>query len=270
MVEVPEAVRAALERGGDVPPAALEFLGRLDSEYFVRVFPEDAARHALLATELSSERPARVSSEPRGEGRYDLAVVALDYFSEFAILCGILAAHGLDIESGHVHTGAAAPPPPKLPRGIRRRPGSVAPRKIVDVFRVRPRRGAPDPEALEAELLELLGLVACGEAVEARERVHRRLAESLDRPTGSAATAVSPVTITFENDPDTAWTLMHVRGADTPGFLYALANALAMRGIYVQSVLIESVDLEDVEKCVRLLAAFARSVGPEDTFKVPL
>ncbi len=244
MVEVPEAVRAALERSGDVPPAALEFLGRLDSEYFVRVFPEDAARHALLATELSSERPARVSSEPRGEGRYELAVVALDYFSEFAILCGILAAHGLDIESGHVHTGAAAPPPSKLPRGLRRRPGSVAPRKIVDVFRVRPRRGPPDPEALEVELLELLGLVACGEAVEARERVHRRLAESLERPTGSAAGAVSPVAITFDNDPDTAWTLMHVRGADTPGFLYALANALAMRGIYVQSVLIESVDHE--------------------------
>ena len=244
MAEVPEAVRAALERAGEVPPAALEFLGRLDSEYFARVFPEDAARHALLAVEVSADRPARVSVEPRAEGRHDIAVVALDYFSEFAILCGVLAAHGLDIESGHVHTGAAAAAPPKLPRGVRRRPASVAPRKIVDVFRVRPRRDPPDAEALEAELLELLGLVADGEAVEARERVHRRLAESLDRPSGSAAGAVSPVAIAFDNDPDTAWTAMHVRGADTPGFLYALANALAMRGVYVHSVLIESVGHE--------------------------
>ena len=39
MAEVPEAVRAALERAGDVSPNALDFLSRLDSEYFTRVFP---------------------------------------------------------------------------------------------------------------------------------------------------------------------------------------------------------------------------------------
>lgn len=248
MVEVPEAVHAALERAGAVPPAALEFLGQLDSEYFARVFPEDAARHALLAAELGAERPARVSVEPRAEGRYDIAVVALDYFSEFAILCGVLAGHGLDIESGHVHTGAPLPASPALPRGVRRRPARVAARKIVDVFRVRPRRGPPDTEALEGDLLELLGLVADNQAVEARERVNRRLADSLERPSGGAAAAVSPVTITFDNDPDAAWTVMHVRGADTPGFLYALANALAMRGVYVHSVLIESVGHEATDR----------------------
>jgi glutamate-ammonia-ligase adenylyltransferase len=41
---------------------------------------------------------------------------------------------------------------------------------------------------------------------------------------------------------------MHVRGADTPGFLYALANALAMRAVYVQSVLIESVGDEVADR----------------------
>jgi endoglucanase len=43
--------------------------------------------------------------------------------------------------------------------------------------------------------------------------------------------------------------------------------SLPMR--YMHST-IESVDLEDVEKCIRLLAAFARSVGREDTFRLPL
>ncbi|MCG6927255.1 MAG: hypothetical protein LJF30_18350 [Acidobacteria bacterium] len=243
MGEVPEAVRAALERADDVPPAALEFLGQLDSEYFARVFPEDAARHALLAAGVSADRPARVSVEARAKGRYDIVVVALDYFSEFAILCGLLAAHGLDIESGHVHTGAPIPAPAP-PRGVRRRSARIAARKIVDVFRVDPRREPPDAQTLESELLELLGLVATGEAVEARERVNRRLAESLEKPGGSAAEAVSPVVITFDNDPDAAWTVMLVRGADTPGFLYALANALAMRGVYVHSVLIESMGHE--------------------------
>lgn len=43
--------------------------------------------------------------------------------------------------------------------------------------------------------------------------------------------------------------------------------SLPMR--YMHST-VETVDLEDVEKCIRLLTAFARSVGREDTFRVRL
>jgi glutamate-ammonia-ligase adenylyltransferase len=262
MAEVPEAVRAALERAGEVPAAALDFLGRLDSEYFARVFPGDAVRHAHLAAELTPDRPARLSVEPRAKGRYDIEVVALDYFAEFAILCGLLAAHGLDIESGHVHTGAPAPAPPR-PRGGRRRPPPASARKIVDVFRVRPRRDAPNAEHLEAELLELLGLVADGQGVEARDRLNRRLVESLERQSGRIAEAVAPVEIEFENHPDSAWTIMRVRGADAPGFLYALANALAMRGVYVQSVLIESVG-DEVSDRFAIARRDGRRIEDED------
>ena len=145
-----------------------------------------------------------------------------------------------------MHTGARGPDASQACRvgcaAGRRRSRA---RKIVDVFRVRPRREPPDAETLEAELLELLGLVADGQAVEARERrepAPRGDPREADRE--HRRWRVSPVTITFDNDPDTDWTMMHVRGADTPGFLYALANALAMRGIYVQSVLIESVGHE--------------------------
>jgi glutamate-ammonia-ligase adenylyltransferase len=244
MVEVPEAVRAALREEREPPPAALEFLSRLDDEYFGRVRPADAAEHGRMAAELTSDQRARLRVTPREGDRYELAIVAFDYFAEFAIFCGLLAAHGLDIESGHVHTSAAAPPSVP-PRGVRRRPPpSGTARKIVDVFRVRPRRTPPEAGPLEAELLELLGLVADGRGDEARERLHRRLVESLERHSGGFAGAVAPVAIEFANEPGAAWTVMRVRGSDTPGFLYALANALAMRGIYVHSVLIESVGRE--------------------------
>jgi glutamate-ammonia-ligase adenylyltransferase len=241
MVDVPEAVRAALGEEHDSLPAVLEFLGRLDGEYFRRVPPEDAVEHGRMAAELTPDRRARLRVTPREGGRYDLAIVAFDYFAEFAIFCGLLSAHGLDIESGHVHTSAAAPPPP---RGPRRPPPPAVARRIVDVFRVRPRRAPPEAGPLEAELLELLGLVAEGRGDEARERLNRRLVESLERQSGGFAGAVAPVQIEFENEPGEAWTVMRVRGSDTPGFLYALANALAMRGIYVHSVLIESVGRE--------------------------
>jgi glutamate-ammonia-ligase adenylyltransferase len=53
--------------------------------------------------------------------------------------------------------------------------------------------------------------------------------------------ALAPVQIVFDNDVSERWTVMDVRGRDTPAFLYALANALALRAIYVQQVHIESV-----------------------------
>jgi [glutamine synthetase] adenylyltransferase / [glutamine synthetase]-adenylyl-L-tyrosine phosphorylase len=219
-----------------------DFLSRLDAEYFEREAPEDVALHARLAGELGPGRRARLAVTPRPEGRYDVAVVAFDYFAELSILCGLLSSRGLDIEAGHVHTLAAtAAPPGRSRRGGPPRPAPpAASRRIVDVFRVRPRDGRPpSPEELEGELLALLDLVAQGRAQEARERLNLRLVEALGPPPG-AADAPAPVEIAFDNDADPAWTVMDVRGPDTPGFLYALANALAMRGIYVHRVDIES------------------------------
>src|SRR5262249_6774005 len=151
---------------------------------------------------------------------------------ELSILCGLLAVHGLDIESGDAHTlppaesPAPSPPPPPF-HGARRRPAGAPPRRILDVFRVRPRAGPPDAAALEKELVGLLGLVAEGRGLEARERLNVRLAESLDPDVVASPEGGAGVDIRFENASDPAWTVMEVRGPDTLGFLYALSNALA-------------------------------------------
>lgn len=239
------AVREALARSG--ASAALDgladFLSRLDADYFEREAPEDIALHARLAAELGPGRRARLAVAARSEGRYDVAVVAFDYFAELSILCGLLASHGLDIEAGHVHTLAPAELA-RVParRGRPPRPvPAAASRRIVDVFRVRPRDGrAPSAEELERELLALLDLVAAGRAEEARERLNLRLVEALDVAADAPAGAPAPVEIVFDDDADPSWTVMDVRGGDTPGFLYALANALAMRGVYIHQVRIES------------------------------
>ena len=243
-----EAVRQVLTKAGAA--AALEglgdFLGRLDADYFEHEAPEDVALHARLAAELGSGRRARLAVTARADGRHDVAVVAFDYFAELSILCGLLASHGLDIEAGHVHTLAAADaarPPARAGRPHRppRPAPAAASRRIVDVFRVRPRDGRPPSAAdLERELVELLDLVAQGRALEARERLNLRLVDALGDPAGAPAEAPAPVEIRFDNAADPAWTVMDVRGPDTPGFLYALANALAMRGIYIHRVRIVS------------------------------
>jgi glutamate-ammonia-ligase adenylyltransferase len=48
------------------------------------------------------------------------------------------------------------------------------------------------------------------------------------------------VDVAFDNESSPSWTLLDVRGRDAPGFLYAFANALAIRGVYIHRVQIES------------------------------
>lgn len=220
-------------------PTIHEFLERLGEAYASGRSPEEVALHVRLAAEVGPVRPARVHVSRGPEGRYDVAIVAVDYFGEFAILCGLLAVHGLSIESGEVHTFGPSAPLPVAPGGRRRSPPST---KIVDVFRVVPRagRGAPDAARMESDLLALLALAADGRAVEARERLNRQLVESLGGSAGQLARAGHPVALEFDNSARPSQTLMRVRGRDAPAFLYALANALAMREIYVHEVRIES------------------------------
>ena len=250
-----DAVRAALARDGStVDPKLLEaFVAGLDPDYFEREAPADVAVHVGMAAELGTFQPARVAVTPRENGRYDVAVVAFDYFGEFSVVCGLLAVHGLNIESGHVHTfvGPAGEAPPTRARfrpGTRRPPARSGTATIVDVFRVHPRRGEPQAAALEKDLLLLVALCTAGRIDEARERLNRRLVESLgasgDADRSAGGEALAPLDIAFDDDAASRWTVMNVRGADTPGFLYALANALAMRGVYVQQVRIESVGRE--------------------------
>jgi glutamate-ammonia-ligase adenylyltransferase len=214
------------------PESVGEFLSRLDAEYWERESADDIASHFRLSVTLGRERPARVAVVARDAGRYDVVVVAFDYFAEFSILCGLLAVHGLNIESGHVHTFA----PAAAAHG--RRPPA---RKIVDVFRVfpRPGRAAPDARALEEELVALLTRVVEGRSLEARDELNRRLVETMERLPGPPA-RLPPLEIAFDNDASPQWTVMDVRGGDAPAFLYALANALSMRGVYVQQVQIET------------------------------
>jgi glutamate-ammonia-ligase adenylyltransferase len=234
--------------------AIREFVARMGADYAARHSGAEIALHHRLAGEVSPSRPARVKIREVRGGRLEVTVVGLDFFAEFALVCGLLAAAGLDIEAGHVDTSAPAARPEVLWRG-RRLPRAPSPpgtppsgRLIVDEFRVSPRETAgSEPSQLEHELErdlgELLALVGQGRADEARERLDRRLAERFSRGE-PAARALEPLEIGFDNRQDKHFTCMEVRGADTPGFLYALATALAMRGVYVHRVEIASVGSE--------------------------
>ncbi len=246
-----EILAALVSFCSDVPPDILQdFVGRMDQEYFRRFDPETIARHVHLTALLTPDQPCKLAViEQRGQP-FELTVVAYDYFAEFATICGLLSAFGLNIEEGQIYTFAEAatttPAKPAYGGGPRQRPKTrpgLSRKKIVDVFRVNPVQGASfgseDQERLETELNAVIRLLDDGQFKEARHAVNRQLVEQLGKHRGSFSGLLHPVQITFDNSQSPTDTVMDIRSDDTPAFLYAFANALAMRNIYIAKAQIE-------------------------------
>ncbi|MBM4122547.1 MAG: hypothetical protein FJ249_08145 [Nitrospira sp.] len=239
-----------------------DFVVRMDPEYFGRFQPSEITGHIGLAARLHPDQPCSVSITEAPDGQLDVTVVAYDYFSEFATICGLLSSFGLDIREGEIYTlGEATAPAPSLaptpsysPGGFRRPRGKAGPsagltrKKIVDVFRVRPLSAVPFPPQQQRRFIEDLDkairLLDQNRVQEARRLVNRRLVEALSRSRGAFSTPLYPVQIRFDNEHSPTDTIMDIRSTDTPAFLYAFANALTMRGLYVSKARFENVGAE--------------------------
>ncbi len=226
-----------------------DFVSRMDPEYFERFEPEAVARHIQLASRLTPDHPCELSVLQKPSGRSEISIVAYDYFSEFSAICGILSAFGLNIEEGQVYTFVEAVPSPLLrrealsaPRRSKGRPG-LSRKKIVDIFLVHPIESAGFPvsqqQALQQTVTEIIQLLDAGRFEEARQYVNRRLVERLDKHRSAFTGLLHMVQITFDNRQSPTDTIMDIQSNDTPAFLYALANALAMRNIYITKAQIE-------------------------------
>lgn len=227
-----------------------DFVSRMDPEYFQRFPPETIARHLRLIDRLTPDHPSELAIEPARNGHFQLSVVAYDYFSEFATICGLLSAFGLTIEEGRIYTFQDSAPAlaPRLStswptRRPKTRPG-LSRKKIVDVFLVRPvpgeRFGTPEQDALRQALAQMIHLLDSGQFDAARQQVNRRLVERLGQERHGFTGLLHTVQISFDNSRSSTDTIMEIRSDDTPAFLYAFANALAMRDIYITKAQVEN------------------------------
>jgi len=212
-----------------------DFLVRMDEDYFATFSPAEISTHIRMSSGLDPKHRVQVWVTPRPsdqDGQFDIVIVGFDYLSEFSIFCGLLSAFGLDIRSGDIYSFA------------RNAPGRPLPRKIVDVFTVEIKAGEIFDEAkqreFEQELQTLAELLATGEINEARERLNRFLIERIERMNEELSGLLFPIEIQFDNQLSPEWTVMDARSEDSFAFLYAVSNALAMRGIYIHKVKIRS------------------------------
>jgi len=139
-----------------------DFVSRMDPEYFERFQPDTIAHHIQLAGRLTPDHPCELSVVDKQAGRSEISIVAYDYFSEFAAICGVLSAFGLNIEEGRIYTFLEATPPSLSAGRLKGRPG-LSRKKIVDVFLVHPldRTGFPTPQhhALRQTVSEIVQLL---------------------------------------------------------------------------------------------------------------
>ncbi len=209
----------------------------MDEDYFSTFTPEEISSHIALSCGLDSEHRVRVRVTPRPSSagsEFTIVIVGFDYLSEFSMFCGLLSAFGLDIREGDIYSFAR--------RAVRA--SRPLPRKIVDVFRVTIKPGETFEEAkqreFQQELQTLARLLAEGAIDQARERLNRFLVERIEKMNEPLSGLLSPVEIDFDNQTSPEWTLIETHSEDSFGFLYAISNALSMRGIYIHKVRIRS------------------------------
>src|SRR6476660_7736104 len=202
----------------------------MEEEYFLTFSPQDIATHLRMASALSAEAPIQVRITPQQDGELEIVIVGFDYLGEFSMFCGLMSAFALDIRGGDIFSFA------KRSRSS----------KVVDVFRVSPIAGETFDQSQQleftSELQVLTRLLAEGSIQEARTGLYRFLTERIEKRNQPLGGLLSPLTLEFDNQARSDRTIMEVRSEDTFAFLYAVSNALSLRGVYISAVRIRGAE----------------------------
>jgi glutamate-ammonia-ligase adenylyltransferase len=247
-------------------PDVVPHLIRMHPSYAATFADVDIQRHTFLAERLDDQHLVEVEAVPLDNQHWQITIVGYDYLGELSLICGLLFVHGFDILDGHVFTyDPAKPGPPALPRPERRssrrqyNQPQKAPedsrRKIVDVFTVRSTAGG-DPAQSAAlgqpvspsvdfwarythELEALIRRLDAGEQREAQGELAKRVGDAL-RETTVTPQKLYPIDIDIDNEASARHTVLRIDAPDTVGFLYEFTNALALNGINISRMKVET------------------------------
>ncbi len=215
-------------------------LRRLDADYFDEFTPEEIRAHVESIRLLSTDLLCTVDLVPAAgdPGRFFITVAGLDFPGLFALLSGLLTLYGFNIRSGSIFTyarwrrDADAPPPPYR----------IQRKKIIDRLEVlhrKPETLAPGTgEIFRDELNRYLLQIQKNEAEAVRSDMSRRMGEWLAGLPDLPRDKLFPIEIDAEPEED--FTVLRIRGEDTPAFLFSLSNAMSLQGISIHKLLIRT------------------------------
>ena len=203
----------------------------IDFDYESAFTANERREHLQLLKILSVDQPVIVRAQADGTGEWRVRVLGLDQPGVLSLICGLLFVYGFDIIKGFVSTGEHASPTER---------SKEKSREFVDVFTVRSSVEAVMSEVwncYEADLTELVQLAQSGRSHEAQGKLASRVADALEG-SPDLASKPTPLDVSFDNRSHELFTVLHIRGEDTIGFLYELTNALALSGIAIERVVI--------------------------------
>jgi glutamate-ammonia-ligase adenylyltransferase len=214
-----------------------DFFAQLDRHYFESFALADIALHVTLLAGVNPAHPVQVRIRPRDAAHAEIIIVAYDLFGEFSLITGLMAAHQLNIREGQVFSYQCGP-------GRTTPWGHTDGGMIVDVFTVGCSEVYPFDAAAQAQfvndLSDLIQRLRNGEVQQARDQLNDRLIDSFRTTQPMLTTGLASIDIDIDNESSPDWTVVHLTADDTPGFLYTLSNALAMRHMYIHGVQIQS------------------------------
>jgi len=193
------------------PFNSAEFVGRFDD----------------LLQQIAAPQDLALRWKQAASGQWQLLVSTTDKDGLLTVIAGLLTAHGADICSGDLLTLPAE-------AGSRQR-------KTLDLFRV----NLAEDEAQEViqryteELQSCNAQLAKGGIEAVRDLVIERTAlRFAARP--AAQEQLLPVEIVIDNESSETDTILQITSQDTPGFLFAFANALSLLAIKIEQATVRT------------------------------
>jgi len=187
----------------------------------------------VLHRHVSRDEPVVAHLVDLGFGRYQLRLSAEDRTGLVAVCTGVLAGAGLDIQDGTLFT---------LPAG--QYWGEEAGPRAIDYLTVAPTDGRRLDEAARAEITDRLVDLATrwlrGEVAAVRSELNEHWVRFVQSRAEGEQTRLVPVDLEVDNRSDPTYSIVNLWSEDTPGFLYALTQGLAMRGIDIHQIRIRT------------------------------
>ncbi len=224
-----------------------DFAARLPARYFARFSASRQAAHASALSRLSADNPVELILDDGEANQVECTVLAYDHPAVFAIVTGILASAELNIVAGDIFTyapaTAAAPRQPRR-RLTDRRATTGHRRRIVDHFSCILHQTSMPMEKWRQLLRDkfraiFLLLETSGQRQQAKRKVDEMVAERLAALEAQSGPSIAPVSIDVDNQAG-PFTRLKVVSEDTPAFLYAFSNALALRNLSIEQVKIRT------------------------------
>lgn len=240
-----ECVRQASRPPATDELATQERLPDSDAEALLLTESELAVRRerlsemfALLDSGQTAVVRARLLSES-DVATWELVVCGIDFSGWLAVICGLMSIYRLDIRNGDALTG----------EGTNRYSDRCVAGKFLACFEVQPagpllpetkRQNVNElAELLQGELARLGELSRTGRIEEMRAELLSRFCDAVPEPTEQVSESTD-VEVELLSIPGSVLTQVNIRGADSWGFLYELANALSLSRFRVLRALINA------------------------------